>query len=740
MQQQDLVLLGGGHTHVLLIKALAMQPIRGVRVTLVSEQSLTPYSGMLPGFVAGHYSLEQTNIDLNRLCRRTGVRWIRATATAIEPELKRVSLLNQAHIDFDILSIDIGSTPDKSIEGAAEYALGVKPIAGFQQRWQSLLSSLRAARDAEPSTEVRHWGVVGAGAGGVELVLAMAHRMRQHPDLRFHLVYRGSQILPGYPARVVSTANRYLKHAGVELHADANVTAVTERGLQFDSGQTLALDQTILCTPAAGARWLADSSLASTEKNFIEVNRYLQSTSHDCIFAVGDIAEMIEDPRPKAGVYAVRQAPFLAHNLRLKFANKSLRPARLQRDFLSLLSMGDRQAIASRNGLTVSGAWVWRWKDHIDQKFMRQFSDMRMTGNMTLKKHADEQETATMHCGGCGSKLGPELLMENLRLVRKSGGGNDDPRALAVEDASLWKPTPGKLAVQSIDGFRSFTDDEYLFARICVNHAASDIHAMGAGVQSAQAWINLPFSHPRIHQRDHLRILQGIVDGLDDLKADLSGGHSTEGAEAHLAIVANGEVTAEQQWFKSGLQAGDVLLTNKGLGTGVILAADMQGEADAGSVDAACHSMLLSNRAAMQQLRCHNPHAVTDVTGFGLLGHLLEMLDGAAVESAAPLIAELDLAAVPTISGAIALATAGWRSSLYPQLEPLLQRCSVSADDPQRRKLELLIDPQTSGGLLAALSEADAKMLLDDDSDFVVIGRIRLRPEMPVDCADIKIS
>ncbi|MGI9294661.1 MAG: selenide, water dikinase SelD, partial [Pseudomonadales bacterium] len=340
---------------------------------------------------------------------------------------------------------------------------------------------------------------------------------------------------------------------------------------------------------------------------------------------------------------------------------------------------------------------------------------------------------------GCGSKLGPKLLMHNLKQIAASKvGGITLPANATVEDASLWTPTPETITVQSIDGFRSFTSDEYRFGRICASHALSDIYAMGATVTYAQAWINLTFSHPRIQQRDHRRMLQGIVDALSEQGATLTGGHSTEGAESHLAIVANGELMPETQWTKAGVQPGDVLVLSKGLGTGVILAADMQGEAQAAAVDVAYESMLQGNDRSMRQLKDFSPHAVTDVTGFGLLGHLLEMLDATAVESGTSLGAVLDLSAIPLLFGARELATAGWRSSLYPQLKPYLDRCSFSGglegglnqnnvDKTHPVEIDLLLDPQTNGGLLASLAESDAIAILETETDFVAIGRIEHR-------------
>ena len=721
MHRKDLVLLGGGHTHVLLIKALAMHPIAGVRVTLVSEQSLTPYSGMLPGFVAGHYSLDQTNIDLNALCRKAGVRWIQARCAAIDADQKRLQLSDQPALEFDVLSVDIGSTPDQRIAGASQYAVGVKPISGFQQRWQHLLSDLQIGdlethSEQSAAAERLDWGVVGAGAGGVELVLAMAHRLRQHPEIRFHLIFQGERILTGYPRRVIQRVERALKNHNIQLHSGFPVGEVTVSGVSNNTGEQIALDTSVWCTGAVGAPWLADSTLATSDKNFIEVGSTFQSTSHKHVFAVGDIAANVDDPRPKAGVFAVRQAPYLEDNLRRLFADEPLQVVDLQTQYLSLLALGEQVAVASRNGLTLSGAWVWKWKNYIDQKFMRQFSEMPMVEMQAESSNVDGIKEL-MHCGGCASKLGPGLLTENLLKV-------GSPQ---VEDAVLWQATPGTWSVQSIDGFRSFMSDESCFAHICVNHALSDLYAMGATPVHVQAWVNLAFNDARLQRRDHLRMLQTMQAVLSEQNTTLSGGHSSEGIETHLGIVANGEVVLDGQWSKSGSQGGDVIVMSKPLGTGVIMAANMQAQAPAESVDAATDTMLRSNADAMAALADHRPTAVTDITGFGLLGHLLEMLDG----NKKHLIAELDLLAIPLLPGTLELAASGWRSSLYPQLEPYLARCDIAPKPEAQRSdknrdwiIELLLDPQTSGGLLATLAIADAEKLIQQSNHFVCVGKL----------------
>ena len=714
MSERDLVLVGGGHAHALLIRMLAMKPLPDVRVTLVSESRLTPYSGMLPGLVAGHYRPDDVHIDLNHLCRWAGVRFIQGRVSGLDPDRKRLDIEHQPPLGYDKVSFDTGSTPNLAIPGARRFAFGVKPVSHFFEQWQRLLA------DADAQTE-RHWGVVGAGAGGVELVLAMAHRLGPNRSVRFHLVHAGDQILSGYPEAVVRAAEQALEAYGIEQHPRFRVSSVTRAGLLAVDGNALTLDKTILCTEAAAPDWPAHSGLETAGNGFIAVNRFLQSTSHPDVFAAGDIAEMVEDPRPKAGVYAVRQAPFLYDNLRRAFTGQSLKAIALQRNFLSLLSLGGQKAVGNKGALVVHGDWVWRWKNRIDRAFMDKLQSLGEPMAM------GDDMPSEMHCAGCGSKLGPALLQETLAELPRFDRPGLNPALNQAEDASLWQPTPGRQQVQSLDGFRAFSDDLYRLGQVSVHHALSDLYAMGADPVSAQVWINLAFNHPRLQQRDFARLMAGIGRALHDQNVGLAGGHSTEGRETHLAIVANGELEPGKAWKKAGARAGDVLVLTKPLGTGVILAADMAAQAPAKAIDAAWESMLTSNRAAFEALKTIEPHAVTDVTGFGLIGHLLEMLSGGDLQ------AELTASAVPALTGAMSLLEHGWQSSLAPHLDPYRLECDVGAsvDDTVMR---LMLDPQTSGGLLVALSDPDWLNFKQQQPDSIKIGHLQARKagEKPV--------
>nr|WP_196158663.1 selenide, water dikinase SelD [Reinekea sp. G2M2-21] len=701
--ERDLVFIGGGHSHALVLRMLAMKPLTGVRLTLVTDTLLTPYSGMLPGYMAGHYSLDDTHIDLNKLCRAAGVRLIHDRVIGLDAQHKTIRLANHGDLRYDRVSINTGSTPNLTIPGAAEFAVGVKPVSQLTAMWQRLL-------EADYKGKTPHWAVVGAGAAGVEVILAIAHRFaRLQKPIRLSLVYSSADILPNYTPRIRRVVSDALAKAGVERVANFSVAEVRKDRLISANNLELHLDKSIWCTPATAPHWPQDAGLDVDHNGFITVNQYLQSTSHSDVFAVGDVSAMTLTPRPKAGVFAVRSAPFLRHNLTAAFTDQHMRPVRLQKDFLSLLALGDQRAVGMRNGFSFAGRWVWRWKDRIDRQFMALFSTA-----LPQMQASDSMSDNTMHCAGCGSKLGPELLSETLAELHQG-------KHHQAEDAALAFNSGGHQLWQSIDGFRSFTDDLYRLGQVVTHHAVNDSYAMGIAPSSAQVWANLAFSHPRIARRDFRLLMSGIQSALAEHDTELIGGHSTEGLETHVALVVNGEGTA--QWHKSNIQAGDWLLLNKPIGSGILLAADMQGKAHALAIEALWAQLLRSNRAFFQQLQTHTVHAATDVTGFGLIGHLLEMTDGSGCSIA------LDADAVPLMRDALTLSEQGVHSTLLPQLTPLLLRCKVECENTAL--VNCLLDPQTQGGLLISVPPATAEALLAQ-GDVWKIGEVTEANSKPI--------
>lgn len=707
---RDIVLVGGGHSHVGVLRHFAMHPLPGVRLTLVSSEVYTPYSGMLPGYVAGHYDHDAVHIDLWRLARHCGARFLHDEAVGLDRSLRQVLCSHRPPVHYDLLSINTGAAP-RLPATAAGHAVPVKPIHRFNQRWLDLLARARA--HTGPLTIA----VVGAGAGGVELLLAMQFRL--HNELRrlgrdpvlvqMHLFSADADILPTHNTRVRRHFRQVLAQRGVVLHLGSTVQAVAQGSLTTAAGATLPADEVVWATQAGGAAWLQATGLALDGAGFIAVNDCLQSTTDPRIFAAGDVAAMVNHPLEKAGVFAVRQAMPLAGNLRRALVGRALQPYHPQRHWLALISTGDRHAVASRGALAWHGRWVWRWKDSIDRRFMRryqQFGGMPLpatTAPDTLHLQADEARQARaaeqMRCGGCGAKVGASVLSQALATLPPQRNGDVLLGLDSPDDAAVVRVPPGQATVHTVDFFRAFIDDPYVFGQIAAQHALGDIFAMGADAQTATAIATVPPGLERQVADTLGQMMRGAVEVLNAAGCTLVGGHSGEGRELALGFAINGLVDADLRGLlrKGGMQPGNLLVLTKPLGTGTLLAAHALGQAEGRWVAAALASMVQSSQQAARCLRDHGATACTDVTGFGLLGHLLEMARPAGVD------AEIALDALPALSGAADTLAAGVHSSLHPANLRLQAVLDTGASLQAHPLLGLLFDPQTAGGLLASL-------------------------------------
>jgi selenide,water dikinase len=423
--------------------------------------------------------------------------------------------------------------------------------------------------------------------------------------------------------------------------------------------------------------------------------------------------------RPKAGVFAVRQGPPLAKNLRRALLGQKLQQFVPQRRYLSILGTGDGDAVATRGSWAIEGAWVWRWKDYIDRKWMRMYRDppkkpMQMSPTARPDPALADPEAKRlladigMRCGGCGAKVGADALSRVLKRLGMFG-------TEAADDAAIIKLPPDKALVQTVDFFRTFIDDPYRFGEIAAVHALGDVWAMGGSPHSALALAVVPAAAERLMEEDLFQLLSGARAVLDEAGCALVGGHSGEGPELALGFSVNGLVDPGRALRKGGLRLGDKLVVTKPLGTGVIFAAAMRGAARGPWVEGALASMRRPSAKAAQALVAAGAHACTDVTGFGLAGHLAEMVRASSAVSV-----ELDLDALPALDGAIDLFAQGYASSLQP--ENLRARHLIEGM-PERKghpKLALLFDPQTAGGLLAAVPAHAAGAI-----DGTVIGEVK---------------
>lgn len=697
---RDLVLIGGGHTHALVLRAWGMRPVPGVRLTLINPGPTAPYSGMLPGLIAGHYGRDQLEMDLVPLARHAGARLILGRATGIDRERRQITVPGRPDVSYDLASIDIGITSDlPDLPGFAEHAVPAKPLGAFAEAWERFVARARAG-EAPPRVTV-----IGAGVAGVELALAARHRLAAAglaPEVT--LLDAADDILRDVRRGAKAALSERLAADGIVLRTGARVARITPDGAVLADGTEIPSGIVI---GAAGARpqdWLAGTGLDLTD-GFVTVDSHLRSVNDPRLFAVGDCAHLRHAPRPKAGVYAVREAPILLHNLRADLTGGRLRAYRPQTDYLKLISMGGKRAAADRLEARIEGGWVWRWKDRIDRRFMRKFHELpRMDRAPKIPRGAalgmaEVAGGSQPPCGGCAAKPGAETLAG--ALAGLPAPARPDVLRGAGDDAAILAHGAG-AQVFTTDHLRAVTEDPYVMARIAATHALGDIWAMGAAPQAALSTVILPRMTERMQAATLREILAGAHEVLCAAGADLVGGHSSTGPELTIGFAVTGLVAGRPLGL-AGAAPGDALILTKPIGTGTILAAEMQGRATGPEVLGALDAMQVS-QAAASALLAPVARAMTDVTGYGLAGHLLAMLRASGVG------AELALPDVPLQPGALRLAGLGIRSTLFAQnARVAAEMTGADIDDP---RTALFFDPQTAGGLLAAVPANEADTVL----------------------------
>jgi len=778
--RSHLVLAGGGHTHALLLRRWLMRP--GLRpahglITLVSRHSTAPYSGTLPALVAGLIAPDDGAIDLRRLCALAGVSFLRAEIVGLDPLARELRLEGRPPLRFDRLSLDVGAvTAGGSTEPDAAPRLGlpVKPLEPFLA-WLSTLA---------PGSELR---IRGGGAAAVELALAL--RARGHAP-RLLLRGRGLRLGSGAANRL---GERLLAEAGIPL----------ERSVPQEAPADLA------CTGSRAPAWLAAAGLpVDTTTGRVLTVASLQVLHHPHLFAAGDCAVVVGAPRPASGVWAVRAAPVLTANLQRSLAEpeRPLRPWRPQHRALQLLGDGGwspqgPRAVAFWGPWALGPSrWLWRWKRHLDQRFLEGFAALAPIG------------PESMACRGCAAKLAAGPLEGALaRLEAIADAQAPSPRPLFLDDgrdgvaagasprgafaAATPAPPPpedaavlgtaadGSLLLQSVDGFPALVADPWLNARLTTLHACGDLWASGAVLESMQALVTLPEAEPALQEELLLQTLAGVRSVLDPLGARLIGGHTLEGRDGAglaLALTVNGRADPGLHWPKGPLREGDALLLCGPLGSGVLFAAAMAGAARPGWIDAALERMQHSQAPLVALLAAHGCHACTDITGFGLLGHLGEMLAAGTAAGGRPcpgwarghtndrrgapdLTVQIDARRIPAFAGALQLLNQGWASTLAPAnaralalLEGAVRlvdgafgipgsgapeipgpESAAGGGAPSTAAVEaLLIDPQTCGPLLAALpadraGDALAALHRAGYPQAALIGRVLGAPELP---------
>lgn len=747
----ELVLVGGGHAHLQVLRRWMMRPVPGVRLSVVLDRAEAVYSGMLPGLVAGDYGAREIEVDCVPLARRAGARVILAAATGLDIERRVLHLQERPPLPFDIVSFDVGAVlRGAELPGVREHALATRPLHHFARRLPELIALARA-RARKRGGPLRA-AVAGAGAAGVELAFTLQHRLRaevgEGAAVEVTVLGDSGGVLPGASRAIARRANKEARRRGIRLRGGCRAVALEEKrsalAVVLEGGERVDCDLAVWATGAAPPPLLAALPLPRDARGFLRVGATLQSPACGNIFAAGDCAALDTAPDlPKAGVYAVRAGPVLETNLRRRLhalralqdtalrAAPRLRRFRPQRDFLALLNLGGGRVLGGKWGMAASGRALWRLKDRIDRRFVRRFRVLNADGGDARGFPTPERMgMVQMECGGCAAKLSAAALSEALARLPAPAA---DPAVLlglhTPDDAAAFSLAGSGALLATLDGFRAFSDDDWLVGRVAAQNAINDIAACGGSPRFALAWVCVPED---AGGESLYQVLAGLRRELDAQGVALLGGHSSTGPELSVGLAVLGALPRNAApLLKSALRAGDRLVLTRALGSGVVLAADMQGRAPGAWLSAAHAAMLRSNARAASLAREHGVRAATDVSGFGLAGHLGEML------CSSGLAARLFAPRLPALPGARALLARGLRSTFHAQNE---QRARGLCGDASALDFALLCDPQTSGGLLLGVSAARSAALVAalreaGDADAVEIGEV-----LPYEAAQPRIQ
>ncbi|BAQ65379.1 FAD-dependent oxidoreductase [Geminocystis sp. NIES-3709] len=369
----NLVLVGGGHSNAIVLKLWSKKKVSGVKLTLISNAQNTPYSGMLPGYIAGCYNYEESHINLVKLAEIAGIELVIDEVINIDADKKIVSCKSGQKFSFDIISLDIGSIPKNSqIEGANLYTIPIKPVPLFLTKWAEIVNLAQSNPDNKISISI-----IGGGAGGVELALNIHQKLNSILSLQkinINLLHKGDRIVENHPISVSNKLTKNLDNRNINLYLNTVVTSVENQDIILDSNIKIFSDYIFLVTQPSAPLWLQNTSIETDKDGFILVNNSLQSVNYPYIFASGDIANIVNYSCPKAGVFAVKQGIPLYKNLCNFLTNQPLKLYYPQQHYLNIIGTGNKNAVASWGKISIESPIIWYWKKYLDYNFMKQFT------------------------------------------------------------------------------------------------------------------------------------------------------------------------------------------------------------------------------------------------------------------------------------------------------------------------------------------------------------------------------
>ena len=712
--KNDLVLVGGGHAHLILLMKFAKKPILGTRITLVSNELDTPYSGMIPGYIEGEYSWRESHIDLYKFAERLNIRFIHSEVINVSGKDKKIYFKDRPPLSFDFLSINCGIQSNyKSIKGADKYSLPVKPISKLAISFLDQIDKINSV------------AFIGGGAGSVELALALKKRYRiKNPNLKIIIVTGQNGLLKSFSKKTKNYTKIELDKHDIQIINNRYVIEIKKNKFITDDNKVFEVDKCVLSTNAMGALWLKKTDIKLNDDSFIIVNNCFQ-TNFEFIFAAGDIVEFNRMKLEKAGVFAVRSGKPLAKSIESFILNKKSKPYKHKKNYLALIGLSNGYAIATKFGLSNLSQLNYFLKKYIDRKFVNKFNNFENKSNYLnfeklFKLFNDlikinffkQTEHIQMQCKGCAAKVPFDALKQSL----------PEDITLSSHDAA---PVPHHPKLfQTIDMINAIISDPYLLGKIAANHSLSDIIAAKSRAISAQMILQLPLCDTEIHSRDIEQVLSGAKEILDHNECLLNGGHTMIGNDNNPVIGFSiiGEDTSKNK-KNNPLKAKNedlVILTGK-IGSGLIFAGINNNLIDSHYQIDVVNQMSEGNSkfgAIINQLEIL---LMTDITGFGLANHLLNLIQ----RNKGEIGLTINTKKIKLYKGVTNALKKGVKSSLYNSNFESAAKYIVYHKSKELID-EVIYDPQTVGGLAFIISknnkEKTFEILKSNSIDFSVIG------------------
>ena len=701
--EKDLVLLGAGHANIEVLRKLGMNTLKGLRVTVISNKYLSTYSGMVPSYIEGNYTWNEINTDLVQLCNNYSHRLIISSITKVDIVKKLIYLKNRPPICYDLLSINLGIQSDKSkISGSNKYALKLKPISEIKNTIDKILTFNKS----KPQNKVV---LIGAGAAGVEVALALSSRFKKN-NLKNSIILlsKNKNILKGYNYFAKKNCEIELLKNNIKVIFNANVSKISKEYIIYNNKIKIYSKFPILCTRASPIDLLKRSNLPLNENGSIQINNSLLVNGTTNVFAAGDISEIKGYKTTKAGVYAVRQGKILYKNIRKKIYGKKLIKYYPQKNYLSIIGLPNKNALAVKSLVSFKSNFLWYLKRYIDVKFIKKYTfkskiESKNEFNIDPFKHE-------MQCKGCGNKV-PQSVLESVFKNNILRGSLDADQV-----------TDTKNLYQTTDIISSIINDPYKLGMISAKHALNDILASNSRALSSQMIVSMPPALNKINVRDLAQLKKGADVIMKESKCDITGGHTYSSNDNQIYVGYSIIGRKKNIKNKSYSNQGSIYMTGH-IGSAIIFAAIEQKIISGAYSKQVIKEMTTSNHKIFEILYKNNVSMLTDISGFGLAIHVYNLI------LRFPWLKGIQLAInqIPIYPGVEVALSKNIKSSLSDANEDYIIN-KLSFSHKNKKLANILYDPQTAGGFVFVLNKNKEKIISDfskNNINLSLIGKIK---------------